>query len=319
MKIRKAVITAAGWGTRFLPATKAQPKEMLPLLNKPIIQYAVEEAVVSGIEQVFIVNAMGKQSIEDHFDRSFELERILEEKGISNALEEVSSIGDSVNICYIRHRDQLGLGHAVLMARDFIGQEPFALLLPDDIIDNETPVTKQLMEVFEQCKGSVLAIEKVPEERISSYGVVRPRWHDEHLCQVLELVEKPEVYQAPSNLGIVGRYLLTPEIFPALEQTLPGKNGEIQLTDGLSRLLAEQMVYGYQFEGTRYDCGTPLGLLKASIAFALNCPEMAGEITEYLAELRNSDKLMSTSGSIISSQESTRSTDTEEVLTRYRR
>ena len=298
MKIRKAVITAAGWGTRFLPATKVQPKEMLPLLNKPIIQYAVEEAIASGIEQVIIVTAMGKHSVEDHFDRSFELERVLEEKGMADALDEVSSIGDSVNICYIRHRDQLGLGHAVLTTRDFIGEEPFALLLPDDIIVNEVPVTKQLLEAFEQCQGSILAIEEVPEERISSYGIIKPRQLDEHLYQVVGMVEKPEAHLAPSRLGIVGRYVLTPEIFLALEQTSTGKNGEIQLTDGLSRLLSKQRIYGYRFDGMRYDCGTPIGLLKAAIAFALDSTDMAGELGEYLAELRLQKGLPSFSSSI---------------------
>jgi UTP--glucose-1-phosphate uridylyltransferase len=285
MKIRKAVITAAGWGTRFLPATKAQPKEMLPLLNKPIIQYAVEEAIASGIEQIVIVTAIGKHSVEDHFDRSFELERVLEEKGLNDTLAEVTSIGDSINIYYIRHRDQLGLGHAVLTTHDFIGEEPFVLLLPDDIIVNDVPVTKQLMENFEQCRGSIVAIEEVPREQLSSYGIIKPRQIDERLYEVLDMVEKPEIHLAPSRLGIVGRYVLTPEIFPALEQTLPGKNGEIQLTDGLRLMLPEQSIYGYRFEGTRHDCGTPLGMLKAAIAFALDNPDMADELSEYLSGL----------------------------------
>jgi len=295
MKIRKAVITAAGWGTRFLPATKAQPKEMLPLLNKPIIQYAVEEAIASDIEQIVIVTAIGKHSVEDHFDRSFELENILKEKGLTDTLTEVVSIGDSINICYIRHRDQLGLGHAVLMARDFIGQEPFALLLPDDIIVNEVPVTKQLIDAYKQNHGSILAIEEVPEERVTSYGIIKPHQLDERLYRVHGMVEKPEAHLAPSRLGIVGRYILTPEIFPALEQTLPGKNGEIQLTDGLSRLLTNQQIYGYRFEGIRHDCGTPLGLLKASIALALDSPDMAEELNEYLAGLRIDERITSTS------------------------
>ncbi|MFQ6122645.1 MAG: UTP--glucose-1-phosphate uridylyltransferase GalU [Dehalococcoidales bacterium] len=285
MRIRKAVITAAGWGTRFLPATKAQPKEMLPLLNKPIIQYAVEEAIASGIEQIVIVTAIGKHSVENHFDRSFELEQVLQEKGMSEALAEVSSIGNSTKICYVRQREQLGLGHAVLMTRDFIGEEPFALLLPDDVIRSEVPATKQLIKAFEQCRGSILAIEEVPEERVSSYGIIKPRQLDDRLYQVLSLVEKPDMRCAPSRLGIVGRYVLTPEIFPALEETLPGKGGEIQLTDGLSRLLSNQQIFGYRFEGTRYDVGTPLGLLRASIAFALENPGMADELKDYLASL----------------------------------
>jgi len=285
MRIRKAVITAAGWGTRFLPATKAQPKEMLPLLNKPIIQYAVEEAIAAGIEQIVIVTAMGKHSVEDHFDRSAELEHLLKKKGMPEALAEVSSIGNSTKICYIRQREQLGLGHAVLTTRDFIGNEPFALLLPDDIIRSEVPATKQLLRAFEQCQGSILAIEEVPEECLGSYGVIRPRQLDSRLYQVLSLVEKPDARHAPSRLGIVGRYVLTPEIFPSLEQTPPGKGGEIQLTDGLNRLLSEQPIFGYRFEGTRYDVGTPLGLLKASVALALENPDMARRLKEYLASL----------------------------------
>ncbi|HEU65380.1 MAG TPA: UTP--glucose-1-phosphate uridylyltransferase GalU [Chloroflexi bacterium] len=285
MKIRKAVITAAGWGTRFLPATKAQPKEMLPLLNKPIIQYAVEEAIASDIEQIVIITAMGKHSVEDHFDRSFELEHVLQEKGMSDALEEVSSIGNSSKICYVRQREQLGLGHAVLTVQDFIGNEPFALLLPDDVVRSEVPVTRQLIKAFEQRRSSILAIEEVPEERVSSYGIIKPRQLNGRLYQVLGMVEKPDACRAPSRLGIVGRYVLTPEIFPALEQTLPGKGGEIQLTDGLSNLLPDQQIFGYKFEGIRYDVGTPLGLLKASLAFALEDPKMAGELREYLTGL----------------------------------
>ncbi|HEY83122.1 MAG TPA: UTP--glucose-1-phosphate uridylyltransferase GalU [Dehalococcoidia bacterium] len=290
MKVRKAVITAAGWGTRFLPATKAQPKEMLPLVNKPIIQYAVEEAATSGIEQIVIVTAMGKHSVEDHFDRCFELEYVLQQKGMTEALAEISAIGNSSRIYYVRQREQLGLGHAVLTARDFIGEEPFALLLPDDVILSQVPVTRQLIEVFEQHPGCVLAVEEVPEEKISSYGIIRPRQLDERLCQVFGLVEKPDMHQAPSNLGIVGRYVLTPDIFAVLEETLPGKGGEIQLTDGLNALLERQNVFGYRFEGRRYDTGTPLGLLKASIAVALENPEMAEELKEYLVELMTSKR-----------------------------
>jgi UTP--glucose-1-phosphate uridylyltransferase len=299
MKIRKAVITAAGWGTRFLPATKAQPKEMLPLLNKPIIQYAVEEAVASGMEQILIVTAMGKHSVEDHFDRSFELEHILQEKGMTDALAEVVSIGDSVDIFYIRQREQFGLGHAVLTTRDFVGEEPFVLILPDDIIISEVPATRQLIEAFEQHQGSILAIEEVSEERVSSYGIIKPRQLNGRLYQVLGLVEKPDARRAPSRLGIVGRYVLTPEIFPALEQTLPGKNGEFQLTDGLSHLLSRQQIFGYQFEGARHDCGTPLGLLKASIALALGSPDMAAELGEYLSGLQPPVKLTPVSGSTL--------------------
>ncbi|RLC60392.1 MAG: UTP--glucose-1-phosphate uridylyltransferase [Chloroflexi bacterium] len=286
MKVRKAVITAAGWGTRFLPATKAQPKEMLPLLNKPIIQYAVEEAIASGIEQIIIVTAMGKHSVEDHFDRCFELEYVLQQKGMLEALREVSTIGNSSRIYYVRQREQLGLGHAVLTAQDFIDDEPFALLLPDDIIQSQVPVTKQLIDIFEQHLCSVLAIEEVMAERIGSYGIIKPQQLDERLYQVLSLVEKPEIHCAPSNLGIVGRYVLTPDIFKVLRETPPGKGGEIQLTDGLNALLPKQNILGYRFKGTRYDTGTPMGLLKASIAVALESPKMAEELKEYLTGLR---------------------------------
>jgi len=285
MKIRKAVITATGWGARFLSATKAQPKEMLPLLNKPIIQYVVEEAVASGIEQIVVITAMGKHSVEDHFDHSFELEHVLYEKGMSEALAEVSSIGNSSKICYVRQQEQLGLGHTVLIVQDFIGNEPFTLLLPDDVVRSEVPVTKQLMKAFEQQRDSILAIEEVPGERVSSYCIIKPRQLNGHLYRVLGLVEKPDARHAPSRLGIVGRYVLTPEIFPALEQTLPGKGGEIQLTAGLSNLLPDQPIFGYKFEGIRSDVSTPLGLLKVSLAFALEDPEMAGELREYLTDL----------------------------------
>jgi UTP--glucose-1-phosphate uridylyltransferase len=296
MSIRKAVITAAGWGTRFLPVTKAQPKEMLPLFNKPVIQYSVEEAIASGIEQILIVTSMGKHSLEDYFDRSFNLEHILQKKGMTEVLAEVSSIGDSVKLFFVHQREQLGLGHAVLTTREFINEETFVLLLPDDIIINETPVTKQLIKAFDKKQGSVLAIEEVPEERVNDYGIIKPLQIDDRLYQVLSMVEKPNARHAPSRLGIVGRYVLTPEIFPALEQTQPGKDGEIQLTDGLRRLLKKQGIYGYRFKGTRYDCGNPLGLLKASIAVALQNPDIAAEISEFLNKPPIIDALKSNSG-----------------------
>lgn len=282
MEIRKAIITAAGLGTRFLPVTKVQPKEMLPILNKPLIQYAVEEVVASGISQILIITARGKTAIEDHFDHSYELERTLQEKGLLESLAEISKIGEETDIVYVHQQKQLGLGHAVLTAQKLIGEEPFALVLPDDIITGKQPALKQLIDVYNRMKTSVLAVETVPTEHLSSYGVIKPRSIDECLDQVLGLVEKPDIPEAPSQLGIVGRYILTPKIFPILEQTTPGKNGEIQLTDGLNRLLVTENIYSYKFEGVRYDCGTPLGLLKASISFAMREPGMAEDLNDFM-------------------------------------
>lgn len=284
-KVRKAVITAAGWGTRFLPATKAQPKEMLPLIDKPLIQYAVEEVVASGIEQVIIVTAAGKRAIEDHFDRSVELERFLEQKGELELAERMRRLSELAEICYLRQKEQLGLGHAVLVTRNLVGKEPFVLLLPDDIIMAETPVTQQLLKVYQQYRSSVVAVTPVAGEALRDYGIIQPRQIEERLYQVADLVEKPEPEEAPSNLGIVGRYVLTPEVFSALAHTPPGKRGEIQLTDGLRLLLRRQPVYACEFEGTRYDAGTPLGYLEAQVALALHRDDVAGEFKSRLAEL----------------------------------
>ncbi len=283
MKIRKAIVTAAGWGTRFLPATKAQPKEMLPLVDKPIIQYVVEEAVSSGIEQIIIVTAGGKRAIEDHFDRSFELEAALEKKGDMALLERVRGISELAEICYLRQKEQLGLGHAVLMPRDLIGDEAFAVILPDDIIDSNTPCLKQMIEVYDRYRCSVLATQRVESGEIEKYGIVEPRFVEERVNQVLNVVEKPTPDRAPSNLGIVGRYILTPQIFEVLETTAPGKGGEIQLTDGIQGLLQRQAVYAYEFEGTRYDAGTPLGFLRASVEIALKRPDIGPEFRRYLS------------------------------------
>ena len=285
MKIRKAVITAGGWGTRFLPITKSQPKEMLPLVNKPLIQYAVEEAISSGIEQIILVTALGKNAIEDYFDRSFELEYFLEKKGETERLQEMRELSSLVNICYIRQKEQLGLGHAVLATRNIIADEPFAVLLPDDIIESKVPVLKQMVEVYEQYKSSVIAVERISREDTMKYGIIEPRKISSHIYQVLSLVEKPEPAQAFSNLGVVGRYILTPQIFDALEVTPPGKNREIQLTDALQLLLKQQAIYAYEFEGVRYDTGTPLAWLKATAAFALKHPDFGQELREYLRQL----------------------------------
>ena len=284
MKIRKAVITAGGWGTRFLPITKSQPKEMLPLVNKPLIQYAVEEALSSGIEQIIIVTALGKNAIEDYFDRSFELEYFLKQKGETRLLQEMRELSGLINVCYIRQKEQLGLGHAVLATRDIIADEPFAVLLPDDIIESKVPVLKQMLEVYEQYKTSVVAVERINSEDAIEYGVIEPKEISRHTYQVLSLVEKPEPVEAPSNLSIVGRYILTPQIFDALKVTRPGKNREIQLTDALQLLLKQQAIYACEFEGVRYDTGTPLGWLKATVAFALKHPDFGQELREYLRQ-----------------------------------
>ncbi len=284
MKIRKAVVTAAGWGTRFLPATKAQPKETLPLVDKPIIQHVVEEAVNSGIHQIIIVTAGGKRAIEDHFDRNLELEHALERKGDSRLLEEVRRISDLADIYYIRQKEQLGLGHAILVTREFLDNEPFAVFLPDDIIDHEVPCMQQMLNVFSRHERSVIAVERVAPSEVEKYGIVDPVPVEDRVFRVQDLVEKPSPAEAPSNLGIVGRYILTPEIFEALEHTKPGKGGEIQLTDGLKLLLERQTAYAYEFEGVRYDAGTPLGLLKASVETALKRPDIGAEFRQYLLD-----------------------------------
>jgi UTP--glucose-1-phosphate uridylyltransferase len=289
MKIRKAVVTAAGWGTRFLPATKAQPKEMLPLVDKPIIQYVIEEAVASGIKQIIIVTALGKRAIEDHFDRSFELEDILKKKGDGELLRKLQNISELADICYIRQKEQLGLGHAILVTKDLIGDEPFAIFLPDDLIQAKVPAMKQMIEVYNRYQHSVIAVEPVAKEDTKAYGIIGPKQLEDRVYQVQSLVEKPEPKDAPSNLAIVGRYILTPEIFGMLEKTAPGKGGEIQLTDGLRLLLEKQPIYAYQFEGIRYDTGMPLGFLKASVEFALNRPDIGAKFREYLRQLKLSD------------------------------
>jgi len=285
MKVRKVVITAAGWGTRFLPITKSQPKEMLPLVNKPLIQYSVEEAINSGIEQIIMITAMGKQAIEDYFDRSFELEYFLEQKGETKRLQEVRKLSDLVDICYIRQKEQLGLGHAILTAKGVIGEEPFAVLLPDDIVESKVPVLKQMVEVYEEYKTSVVAVERISRQDIIKYGIIEPKRVSERVHQVLSLVEKPEPAKAPSDLGVVGRYILMPQIFDALEGIPSGKNKEIQLTDALQLLLSQQALYAYEFEGVRYDTGTPLGWLEATVALALKHPEIGQELKEYLRGL----------------------------------
>ncbi len=285
MKVRKAIITAAGWGTRFLPITRSQPKEMLPLVNKPLIQYSVEEAINSGIEQIVMITALGKRAIEDYFDRSFELEYVLEQKGETKLLQEMRELSNLVDICYIRQKEQLGLGHAILTARGIIGDEPFAVLLPDDIIDSKVPVLKQMIEVYEQYRTNVVAVESISRQDTIKYGIIEPKRVSERICQVLSLVEKPEPAEALSDLGVVGRYILMPQIFDALKVIPSGKNQEIQLTDALRLLLNQQAIYAYEFEGVRYDTGTPLGWLEATVALALKRPDIGPELREYLRQL----------------------------------
>jgi UTP--glucose-1-phosphate uridylyltransferase len=289
-KVRKAVFPAAGLGTRFLPATKASPKEMLPLVDKPIIQYGVEEALHSGIQNMIIVTGRGKSAIEDHFDVSFELEHTLETKGKKDLLTAVRAISDMIDVSYVRQKEALGLGHAVLRSKELVGNEPFAVVLADDVIDSEVPCIRQLIDVYEFYGASVLALMEVPKDQISAYGVVdaEPVPHNgtgDRLYRIRNLVEKPKVSEAPSNLAIIGRYILTPEIFASIEATGPGAIGEIQLTDGLKHLLRSRPIYGFKFDGKRYDAGDKLGFLKATVEFALQRPDLGGSFREYLKSL----------------------------------
>jgi UTP--glucose-1-phosphate uridylyltransferase len=286
--VRKAVFPAAGLGTRFLPATKAQPKEMLPLVDKPIIQYGVEEAVAAGIDNIILVTGRGKNAIEDHFDVSVELESFLEARGKTEQLLEVRKISNMINFAYVRQGEPLGLGHAVLVAREFVGNDPFAVILGDDVIDAEPPAIKQVMDVFGRVGGPVLAVERVPHEEISSYGVVAvdsTRVLGDGVYQVRDLVEKPPPEEAPSDLAIIGRYVLTPDIFPALESTKSDRTGEIQLTNGLRELLKTRPIYACQVVGTRHDTGNKLGFLKAVVYFALRRPDLADKFRAYLKSL----------------------------------
>ena len=291
MRVRKAVFPAAGWGTRFLPATKAQPKEMLPLVDKPVIQYAVEEAVAAGIEQVIIVTSSQKRAIEDHFDLSYELEHLLEEKGDIEMLRQIRHITDLAQVAYVRQKEQLGLGHAVLMAKKLIGHEPFAVILSDDVVIGERPCIGQLVHAYNETHSSVVAVMEVPNADTERYGVIAGEpveggLNHGRLHKVTRLVEKPAPADAPSNLAIIGRYVLTPKIFDKLESTPRGAGGEIQLTDAIEALMEEQAVYGYEFEGTRYDCGTTMGWLKASVELALERPELNPEFRTYIRELQ---------------------------------
>ena len=291
MRVRKAVFPAAGLGTRFLPATKAQPKEMLPLVDKPIIQYGVEEALAAGCDQIIIITGRGKTAIEDHFDVSYELEKMLEERGKKDLLSIVRQISDMIHVAYVRQKEAMGLGHAVLMARELVGNEPFAVLLADDVIDAQKPCLKQMIEVFEESQCSIIATQEVNGPAISSYGVldaqrIEGKFQD-RAFDVRSLVEKPKQEEAPSNLAIIGRYILTPTIFDTLEHTPLGAGGELQLTDGLRGLLgAGEKVYGYNFEGKRHDAGDKLGFLKATVEFALKRADLGPAFAEYLRTLK---------------------------------
>jgi UTP--glucose-1-phosphate uridylyltransferase len=288
MRVRKAVFPAAGWGTRFLPATKAQPKEMLPLVDKPVIQYAVEEAVEAGIEQVIIITSSQKRAIEDHFDLNLELEQLLESRGDIDMLRQIRAISDLAQISYVRQKEQLGLGHAVLVAKELVGHEPFAVILSDDVVVGGRPCIGQLIHAYQETHCSVVAVMEVPHEETYRYGVIDGTpvgGPDSRLFKLSGLVEKPEPDDAPSNLAIIGRYVLTPKIFDKLEQTARGAGGEIQLTDAIQALMQEQDVYGYVFDGVRYDAGTTMGWLKASVEMALERPDIGAEFREYLQAL----------------------------------
>jgi UTP--glucose-1-phosphate uridylyltransferase len=288
-KVCKAVFPAAGLGTRFLPATKALPKEMLPLVDKPIIQYGVEEALAAGCNQIIMITGRGKQALEDYFDVSYELERILEEKKKFDLLKIVRQISDMIHVAYVRQKEALGLGHAVLTARELVGNEPFAVLLADDVIDAEVPVLKQMMRVFEQTQCSVIATQIVEGAAISAYGVLDAKpveGHGGRLYEIRNMVEKPRFEEAPSNLAIIGRYILTPAIFDVLSQTEVGTGGELQLTDGLRLLLKREKMYAYVYEGKRHDAGDKLGFLKATIEFALKREDLGGPLKEYMRTLK---------------------------------
>lgn len=286
-KIKKAVIPAAGLGTRFLPATKAQPKEMLPIVDKPTIQYIIEEAVASGIEEILIITGRSKKCIEDHFDKSVELELELEKSGKEEMLKMVREISDMVDIHFIRQKEPRGLGHAISCAKTFVGNEPFAVLLGDDIVYNEgKPCLKQLIDCYDEYKTSVLGVQTVEAKDVNKYGIVNGIHIEDRVYKVKGLVEKPPVEEAPSNVAILGRYIITPQIFKILEETKPGKGGEIQLTDALLKLIDEEAMYAYDFEGTRYDVGDKLGFLKATVEYALRREDLRDGFIEYLNTLK---------------------------------
>lgn len=285
MRVRKAVIPAAGLGTRFLPATKASPKEMLPVVDKPVIQYVVEEAAEAGIESVLIVTGRGKEAIENHFDVSFELEQLLESRGKSEELASVRSIASMAQVCYVRQKEALGLGHAVLCARTWIGDEPFAVFLGDDIVASDTPCIRQMLDVYERERASVLGVMEVPREAVRKYGIVAGEAEADRLVRIRDIVEKPEPDAAPSTTAVIGRYIFTPTVFEELEKTRADASGEIQLTSAIRSLLERESVFAYRFEGRRFDTGDRLGFLQATVEMALRRPDLAGPFRAYLQRL----------------------------------
>ncbi|HBO84689.1 MAG: UTP--glucose-1-phosphate uridylyltransferase [Deltaproteobacteria bacterium GWC2_42_11] len=285
MNIKKAVFPAAGFGTRFLPATKAIPKEMLPLIDKPLIQYSVEEAKKSGLEEIIIITGMGKTAIEDHFDISFELESLLKEKGKKEVLKMIQEASNLIHFSYTRQKKPLGLGHAILCAKNLVGREPFAVFLSDDVIDSRVPVMKQMVSVFNKYPATILAVQRVPKKEVHKYGIIKAEKVKDRLYRVFDMVEKPHPSDAPSNLAIIGRYILSPEIFDALEKTRHGAGGEIQLTDGLRKIVKEQDVYALEFEGTRYDAGDKLGFLMANVSYALKRDDLKDDFKRFLKGL----------------------------------
>ncbi len=287
MKIRKAVIPVAGLGTRFLPATKTVPKELLPIVDIPAIQYVVQEAVDSGISEVIFVTGRGKDSIEDHFDEIPELEQVLEERGQKEAVQNLRQIAEMIEVVSVRQKKPLGLGHAVFCARDLVGDEPFAVLLSDDLIEAPVPCMRQLMEIFAEKRESVLALRRVPDDQVRRYGIVQGKQLTKGLYEVENMMEKPQPHETPSRLAIIGRYILRPEIFSLLENVTPGKGGEIQLTDGISQLARQRKVYGYEFEGEHYDIGDKFGFVRATVAYALKRPELKEQTREYLQAVIN--------------------------------
>lgn len=289
MKVRKAIIPAAGLGTRFLPATKAQPKEMLPIVDKPTIQYIIEEAVASGIEEILIITGRNKRAIEDHFDKSVELEMELKNKHKDELLKLVDDISNMAEIYYIRQKEPKGLGHAINCAKTFVGNEPFAVMLGDDVVDNDVPCLKQMIDVFDEYNTTILGVQEVSYDDVNKYGIVKGMHIENGVYKVKDLVEKPEKEKAPSNIAILGRYIITPKIFDILGHTKPGKGGEIQLTDALKELLTTEAMYAYTFKGKRYDVGDKLGFLQATVEFALKRDDLKGEFLSYLKDIIGSD------------------------------
>ncbi|GAA0100132.1 UTP--glucose-1-phosphate uridylyltransferase GalU [Paraclostridium bifermentans] len=288
--VKKAIIPAAGLGTRFLPATKSQPKEMLPIVDKPTLQYIIEEAINSGIEEILIITGRNKKSIEDHFDKSVELELELQQKGKTEMLEMVQEISNMVNIHYIRQKEPKGLGHAIHCAKSFIGDEPFAVLLGDDIVDSDTPCLKQLIDAYDEYKTSILGVQEVAKEDTNKYGILDCKYIEDRVYKVKDMIEKPNIEEAPSNIAILGRYIITPAIFEILENQAPGKGGEIQLTDALKTLASHEAIYAYNFEGRRYDVGDKLGFLEATIDFALKRDNLKDGLMNYMQNIVKENK-----------------------------